>query len=177
MQSALLLLHSEGNNVPDELPGQPVAIDLTSGPDNVALTRGQYRIRFTVKLDAIFAEQAFESGAILIDNKTVRINARDPLTGDQLVDELKRIHVYKLDMMPPDSEGVSTCTAVIRVLDNPLIVSGIVTALALAAGAAGFAWLNVDDIGGVAEEFSLFGNSLMVAAAFVSLYLFVSNGK
>lgn len=173
----MLLLQSEGSSVPLELPGQPESIDLTPGSDNVALTRGQYRVRFNVKLDPSFSETAFENGPITISNRTIRINAKDPVTGEQLVDELKRVHIYKLDMMEPDGDDVSICTGVIRILDNPLIVTGIVTALALAAGAVGFAWLNVDDIGGVAEEVSIFGNSIIIAAAVVSLYLFASNGK
>lgn len=87
--------------------------------------------------------------------------------------ELKRIYVYKYDMMPPDADGMQQVTTIFRIVDNPIWFPAIMLSLAALAGGA-LTYSITDRIDTYAESSSGLVNSVALASGLIGLLWFVS---
>lgn len=132
---------------------------LSDDPETAAslhLLRGQYRTRWTIP---------YEGEVVSVHDKLVAVPYED---------ELKRVFIYKLDVIPldeqKDGQNVAQVTCVYRIIDNQLPIAAIawgITALVSTVGG----WFVIDK----AEEFTGTGvgslvTILTIATAALGLY-------
>lgn len=129
-------------------------VQVPEDPTSYGLTRGTYRIRFTVKLDQVpeFALPTSLSKMLLLD------------TGE----ELKRVDMVKFDLMTPNEDGEAVAVGVFRIIDNPIWIPALMTAIAATVGGV-IAWMTVDDVQGAVDGIGTWGEGLLQAAAIAAL--------
>lgn len=169
-ESSLLLLSSLQSKVSEVFTPSSFTPVSVGGSNDHVLTRGQYRILFS----GSWAEQFVDDlNIVTFREKQIDLNHVDPDSGEIRGTELKRIHIFKMDVMPPDADGVSRATAVIRVLDNPLPLIGVVAGLAAIVGGA-VTWVSVDGFDTFAEEAAGFAQQIaLVGLVLLGGYLII----
>jgi len=127
------------DTVPNEQTGATETLAQGEEANELALSRGQYRVSFTVPGTPSAKTARTATG----QTERVRVG-----------DEMKRVHFYKVDAVPTeetsdDGEKLTRVTAVFHVVDNPLPLVPIAWGAAALVGVGGGGWLLFSS----AEEF------------------------
>lgn len=154
---AWLSQQQRGSSVPAEDTGELLTV--TEDPEKaqrLVLPRGQYRLSWRQPYDGPAQHLKDLTRAIEVDR------------------EFKRVHIYKLDLVPTDQlhqgEKLAQVTAVVRVLDNPLPIVPVVWGLTI-VGSALSGWFVLDKVEKVSGTAG--GSALFIAAAVIGLLTFI----
>jgi len=169
-----VLISSSGDSkIPDEIigPGRPIHV----GPGDIprmSFLRGQYKFKMRVKFQTPPGQNP--DMAQTIDNQLYRLEGKDPETGRHLDDELKRIYIYKLDLLPPDEQGMQRLTVVLRIIDNPIWFPALLLGIGAIAGGY-FTYSTVDTAESFTDELGDAAKNVAIAAGVVTLLFFLTS--
>lgn len=140
--------------------------------ERMSFSRGQYRFRLKLRFEEPPGENP--ESVQSLDNKLARINGVDE-QGRPTGKEAKRIFIYKLDLMPPDSEGNQYLTMVVRIVDNPIWFPAILLAVGGIVGGS-VTYALVEGVDGYREEFDNTVKSVSIAAGLITIFWIVAGG-
>lgn len=152
---------SQGGRPGEILRSPDTSIAINPGEaETTFLSRGQYRLQLRVMFDEPPGESATE--AQFLQQGMFRIATEA---------ELKRIYIFKADVMPPQDNGEQLVTAIFRVVDNPIWLPSIIATLGAVIGGT-VVYSSLDAVEGYTEGGQDILRSLSLAAAVISILWF-----